>query len=329
MMELLKKNKRCIHDFKTHDWTNLAKLLKQGISIKEATVFMDDHSKIPSLLEQGMTIEHILCADQQGVFYTHLRFFLSIASLADAIMSALDMEAFEKNMMKALKKQIAYPLFILIFSFLILYLFSSMVLPQLMSSFDLKQENEALMFTVVLLEQTVNVCCLFAVAVLLLTLAAKKNDSIRFWIYKRMKWTNVPKDMISYRIAGYFIQLIHHGIATKDAFSFLSQFKDGSLIAHCAKQMKIELEQGKELLEILKHNDWINDSFYHTWRIGIHTKDMKEALVQMMRRQEAAWSHQIKTITILIQVFAYGFVGILVLIMYQIMLIPLQLMETL
>lgn len=327
-MASLKKNKQCTHKFKTYEWTYLVHLLKQGFSVKEAILLLDEHTNIPSLLEQGKSIEQILCENKHGAFYTHLYFFLSITSLPNAIVSALDMEAFEKNMIKKLTKQISYPLFILVFSFVILYLFTSMVLPQLIMSFDLQDENQTLMFTVVLLKWIIQLCFFTMLMTLIIVLAAKNNERLRMKIYAHTPWLHLPKDLTSYRMAGYFIPLIQHDISTKDAFSFLSKRKKCDLITHCATEIKNQLEQGMDLLDALKQNVWINTAFYDTWRIGIHTKDMKEALVSMMRRQEDTWTCQIKYLTIGIQVFAYGFVGVMVLIMYQIMLIPLQLMET-
>lgn len=327
-MASLKKNKHYTHKFKAYEWAYLANVLKQGFSIKEALLLLDEHTHIPSLLEQGKSIEQILCANKRGAFYTHLHFFLSITSLPNAILSALDMEAFEKNMIKKLTKQISYPLFILVFSFVILYLFSSMVLPQLMMSFDLQEGNQTLMFAVLLLEWIIKICFFTTLMSLIIVLIAKNNERLRMQIYTHLPWMHVPQDLTSYRMAGYFIPLLKHGISTKDAFSFLSQCKKGDLMTHCAKEIKHQLEQGMELLEALKQNMWINTAFYDTWRMAIHTKDVKEALISMMRRQEDTWTRQIKYITIGIQVFAYGFVGVMVLILYQIMLIPLQLMET-
>ena len=46
-----------------------------------------------------------------------------------------------------------------------------------------------------------------------------------------------------------------------------------------------------------------------------------------LRQQERTWERLLKRTAIVVQCVAYGFVGIVVLLVYQIMLIPLSMLE--
>ena len=49
---------------------------------------------------------------------------------------------------------------------------------------------------------------------------------------------------------------------------------------------------------------------------------------QYQKQQEATWEQLLKRIGIGIQISTYLFVGIMVILVYQIMLVPLQMMES-
>lgn len=279
-------------------------------------------------LEQGMDIKEILLQGHKGSFYEHMRFFLPITSLQEAISSSISMEAFEKNVKQKFMKQTSYPMIIFLFSFVTLYVFSSMIIPQLMQSFDLEHEQSFLRSGVSIMQSFASAFFVIVLAVLALLLVARIHQGSKIILLRYCRSTTLPQAICSYRLAGYYAQLIHHGIPTRHAFTFLTQLDQASLMSLCVKQIVAQLEDGKELTEILAENMWISKEFLQCWRIGLHTQDMETALKQYMERQEDVWMIQIKRAGIVIQAVAYGFVGLMVILVYQIMLVPLQILET-
>lgn len=306
----------------------MAKLLTQGYSFLDAIQLVQRHSDVSKYLEQGMDIQGLLLTGHRGSFYEHLRFFLNITSLQEAISSALAMESFEKGVKQRFLKQTSYPILIFAFSFVTLYVFSSMIIPQLMQSFDLSQEQSFLTTGVALMQGFAITLMVLVMCFLLLVLCAKVNQKLKITLLERCRFTSLPQAICSYRLAGYYVELIHHGIPTRPAFSFLIQLNQASLLNNCVKQIVAQLEDGDELSEILGQNHWISDDFLQCWRIGMHTQDMQASLKQYMERQEELWSHQIKQAGFVIQAIAYSFVAMMVVLVYQIMLVPLQILET-
>lgn len=71
----------------------------------------------------------------------------------------------------------------------------------------------------------------------------------------------------------------------------------------------------------------LNDIFKQSFRIGSSTGSLCNMLQSGLRQQERTWERLLKRTAILVQCVAYGFVGIVVLLVYQIMLIPLSMLE--
>ena len=61
--------------------------------------------------------------------------------------------------------------------------------------------------------------------------------------------------------------------------------------------------------------------------IGIITSSISELLEIFMQQQELIWKKKVKKIGIFIQLLSYSFVAILVLVVYQLMLLPLSMLE--
>lgn len=313
---------------KSYEWKALANLLEQGYPAQNALTMIREDLSLTSYLEQGMELSDLLLQGHQGNFYTHLTFFISITSLHNAIHSALAMEEFQKGIQQKFLKQTSYPLILFLFSFLTLYMFSSFVIPQLMQSFDLSKENSALTIGVSIMETFVLVTVGMLILALIGYFLAKHSTYWKVKLLTYLRFTKLPQKLCSYTLAGYFRELSSHGITTRHACVFLQQLSDHSLISICARQITDRLENGTELSAAFQANQWIDTQFLQSWNIAVHTQNMCQALDQYMLRQEEEWSYLLKRIGLGIQMSAYLFVALMVVLVYQIMLVPLQMLET-
>lgn len=312
-----------------YEWGYLQALLESGYPIVSALEMICPNTSLQHYLEQGMDINDILLQGQRGNFFKHLRFFLSIASIAEAIDGARRMDAFEKSIRKKLIQQTSYPLVLFVFAFATLYVFSTLVIPQLMQSFDMEGENAFLMQAVGWLRFLIQLLALLCLAILLLFIACKRNLMLTQRVLDVMgKRSTLPAQLCSYTLSGYLFALAQYGISTRDAFRFLVQLPSSSMVQRCASDLRDGLEAGGDLLELFEAHPFISTSFVQCWRIGMRTQNMKKALQDAMERQEEAWLRLIKRISIIIQSGAYSFVALMVILVYQIMLVPLQLLET-
>lgn len=314
---------------KLFEWRHLANLLAKGYPLLDALHMIHQEIDISAYLGQGMDVKDIFLQGHSGRFYTHLSFFMSLSSLSEAIYSALDMEDFEQGIRKKLIKQTSYPLLLFIFAFVTLYIFSSFIIPQMMQSFDMEQESILLTRGVVWLKTITYILFFSLIIICLVGLWCIHHPTTRFSLFdKLLRFTSLPADLCSYTLSGYFIQLQTHGLATNQAIACLLNIRQDTLLYRSVSQIHKRLSNGEELITIFEEHPYINDDLIQCWRIGMYTQNMQDAMMEMMKRQEELWFLVIKKISVGIQAGAYSFVAIMVLLVYQIMLVPLQILET-
>lgn len=276
-----------------------------------------------------MDVETIFLQHQHGAFYDHLRFFLRITSLADAIDAAIQMKGFEQTIKKKLIKQTSYPILLFVMALATLYVFSVFIIPQLMQSFDMETSNPALLMITKGLEYGAIFLIVLVICLVLFLVACMRNGVLRYRVGKQLlRITSFPADVCSYTLAGYLIQLQTQGVATQAAFQFLTEVKKDSWFTHCVQDLTKALEAGSDVCDAYKEQPFIDDGFLKSWQIGVYTQQMTSALDDFMKRQENSWFRLVKTIGVGIQCGAYTFVAIMVLLVYQIMLVPMQILET-
>lgn len=74
---------------------------------------------------------------------------------------------------------------------------------------------------------------------------------------------------------------------------------------------------------------YLSETFQSYYLIGSHNGDLNSALVAFMDWQQQRWFRLIHKVSIGVQLLSYAFVGVLVISVYQIMLLPLQMINEL
>lgn len=314
---------------KQYEWNYLATLLQQGYTIEQALSYVKEDYDIQAELEQGKDIKTILIGNQTSRFHRHFAFFLAITSLPQAIICAQRMDTFEKNIKKKLMKETSYPILIFVCAFLTLYFFSTFILPQMMENFDMGKENAFLTIGVSFLQALAEGLFLMVMLSLcIFAIALHKPYCKQYLLKKGSKVTSLFADICSYTLSGYLYELHHQGTSTLHAITFLNQLPKDTMLATLIKEIEQALQVGVDIVTVMKQQAFLNDSFKQCFQIGTYSGDLECMLQTFMIRQEEAWFRKIKAISIGIQIVAYVFVAFMVVLVYQIMLVPLQLLDT-
>lgn len=311
------------------EWTFLAELLKNGYPLLDAMFFLGvDCKQIQQQLEDGADIMTILWKEQKGRFFHHLQFFIRITDIANAITCSMNLLHFEKGLRKNLIKKVAYPFFILLFAYGMLIFFSTYIIPQMLYSFALDTAFSNLHH---LMKGIQILCNLIAFLCIMGSIGAfylKRHKQIRhLFLLKILPYCKILRDYNAYIFAGYLSELERQGVSTKAAMSYLKEARQETVFAYFIRSIIKQLENGIALYEIFEASPLLNEGFRLAFRIGSSTDNLAIHLPAFMKQQEHIWEHKMKKLSIIIQCIAYSFVGIVVFVVYQIMLIPLSMLE--
>lgn len=279
------------------------------------------------MLSQGTNATDILLYEQHGSFFQHLSFFINITSLADSITCALCLQKFQNNMKSKLLKESMYPVFIFIFAFLTMLFFQGFVIPQLLLSFDTAQSDTSTMIMITIMRFITFAFIIILACIIALCLCMKFKKLPEFF-YIRIRRFGITKAFVSYQLAGYCKEMERFGLSTRKIFSFLLQVKENYFFHACVNDIFLSIEQGIDFIEVLESQFDLNEMFCLCYRIGAKSNTLQQTLDDFIKLQEQQFIKQMKRFSMLIQSISYSFVAILVIFVYQIMLVPLQMLET-
>lgn len=285
-----------------------------------------DVEMIEEQLELGYTLVEVLTRGQQGVFYEHLRFFLKIMPFEHAIESASSLSGFEKDIKMKLVKKSMYPLCILLFAYIMLWVFTTTVIPQMMSSFS---QDESFM-TLSHVVTCIRVFCVLTAIVSLLVICAglylKLHKRVCIALLKRHQCSLI-KNYETYLFSGYLVEMDRHGVSTQHAMKFFQTMRRDTLFYEITQDVNTSLNKGEGFYKALQISGWFNDGFLMSFRIALATGNLHAILTSFMTQQMHMWNRSIRKAGIIIQSVSYVFVALVVLIVYQIMLVPLGMLE--
>lgn len=322
---------RRILKFKDHEWMQLASLLERGYTFTEVLSLLDvtyDQTILLERMKKNVSLQDIVLEDTRGKFHNYLAFFIRLNSLSEAIYSSLHMIEFEKQLKKELVKKTAYPLFIFIISFFTIYLFSNFVIPQLLSSFD-NQENQILYEVLSIIKNgSIFICVCFIFLMFSFILIQKSTFLSDLFYAKAIPNINVCKDFISYFLSGYLKTLHERGLSSKQSFQFLNALEGNRYLVKTIRLLNQQLSLGTDMMVAIQNSKYLSKRFKANYMIASHNGEFEKTLESFMVLQREKWFLLIKKISICVQCISYAFIGVLVICVYQIMLIPLQMLET-
>ena len=199
----------------------------------------------------------------------------------------------------------------------------------MLNSFDITDDFSMLMILLNTLQYAfmllAGFTALIALSYVISSMKPKKRSE---WLYRNRTWLPLCKDMLSYQLSGYLYELENKGISTRMAFQYLLHVKETSLLHRFMIEMIEALEAGEDLNERIEATYLLNASFKQMYRIGTCNDAMCEMLCMFMKQQEQVWNRMIKKAGLGIQCIAYLFIACMVLVVYQIMLVPLGMLNT-
>lgn len=311
-------------NYKIKQWGILSQLLESGYSLNESMVFLNTN-QLQELDKHSFYDLYI--KNFKGSFYNNLRFFYSLFPLDQAIKNSISIEEFKNNIIQKLVKTTVYPIFIFIISICILMFFSISILPQLIINFNIKST----MFNVVQMMPIIFNFIGIVIFVLMITVGTIYliNKSLFYFILKSV-FIYIPifKQIHSFYFLGYFSKLYECGLSSKACIEYLLKLKTYKVFNEMIYEINEKLNQGKSLIECIKSQKILSYECKESVLMAYKTKKQVNFYRQGLFLIEQNITNIIQKITRFITFFSYLVVLLVVLIMYQLMLIPLDMIQT-
>lgn len=287
--------------------------------------------EIKEHLEQGEQAETFIAnyfpKSIRSLFAFHLRFL----SFEKALSISLDNLQFTKSLKDKLVKTLFYPLLLSLLSWLGMACFAIFLIPVLSTSLRGLGGDIAWMSGMRALILLLFNCSLLFVAFLLIGVFYFKNNRRQvygFILLSKFKKNNLLEEISSYQFIHYLCLCLQNGCSSLQSIALIREQKFYPLLSFICYHLHQDFLAGKEVTEII-NNPFLDEGLSYFFQIAMHSNEVSKTLLSYCNFKEEKWNHELKKITILLQLFSYGLISIIVISIYQVLLAPLQILSNL
>ena len=255
--------------------------------------------------------------------YTNLNSYLNSIELIAYITF---IEKIKTTTLNRLVKKIIYPIILITFAFVTLLTFKFSVMP-LFESFS-KQNFLAIINLLFYISVTFLSCIVILV---IFYIYVFRQPDIFIMLYYRFYNFRLFKIIEMYYIcilSHLLITFDNQGMSTYNTFSLINKFKGNTIIANLAYFVSADLAKGSGLEESIK-NMHINNNFKNIIIMGMRTNNYNKLITQYNQKMTKDIIREIDLLSNALLFIAYSYIGIIVIFLYQILSLPISLINDL
>ncbi len=314
-------------------WLLLARMLERNYSVRDAFESLSRTypssraiRNICSGLNEGISLARLLGSSP---FERELSFYVDFLSLDKSIMVVSRQLKKEKTIVSRFAGKIGYQVMLLLASFGLLFLFSQIVLPNMMSMLALADERSQSVMAVFRVMNMVRdvlliLIVLFVLFVLYIVIRKRENY---LWVYLHHHGLDRPlKVYATYRFVIRLNCMLENGISLIDALNVLRHDDSTRMVNLLAHHFDEVLLNGVDFEKSLDMA-YFDDDFHSLCLLGIRSDDFNQALEDYEYMVELKLDRILTRLSSVIQAVCYLFVAAVITMGYQVLLLPLQLLQ--
>jgi len=279
-------------------------------------------------LEQGQTFKEAFSLLLPHCYRRYFNNFIRYLPVLESMRISVELATHEEKMKQKMMKDMVYPVVMLFVMFIGMYLFNGFVFPQmmtLMTSFEINVSSYYFLRSLIQLLSWL-VTILFVVGMLLWVVFQEPNR--KCWLY-RVLVKYVPDSLMvqkaSAEFARYFLECVRVRISTKQTMKILLDMKEKPLVRLIAQELNDALSKG-ESFEVTLHTPFVEHALQQFFQIALHGSNCEKMLEGYLVMNQQRHIKQVRIFTRSVQLSCYGAIGLILLVVYQILMLPMQML---
>ena len=280
-------------------------------------------------LEQGQTFKEAFSLLLPHCYRRYFNNFIRYLPVLESMRISVELASHEEKMKQKMMKDMVYPVVMLFVMFIGMYLFNGFVFPQmmtLMTSFEINVSSYYFLRGLIQLLSWL-VTILFVVGMLLWVVFQEPNR--KCWLY-RVLVKYVPDSLMvqkaSAEFARYFLECVRVRISTKQTMKILLDMKEKPLVRLIAQELNDALSKG-ESFEVTLHTPFVEHALQQFFQIALHGSNCEKMLEGYLVMNQQRHIKQVRIFTRSVQLSCYGAIGLILLVVYQILMLPMQMLQ--
>lgn len=316
-----------------YKWLMLAKLMERYGSIKDSLLMLEKMypktkriSEINKKLAKGELLKDILNHDN---FEKQLSFYIQYIDIMQAIRINYQKIKQSKKIKKELFEKISYQIILLISSIFLLILFTEIVLPNMIISLDLtNQKTDSIIMTFNIINFIKDIVLVFLLIILAFIIYVKssKKEAHIWLMFHKIKQDKIIRVIATYYLVNDLAIFLENGLSLHQSLDILRFNKTNRLTALLAHHFNEALLKGSDF-ETSLNIEYFDDEFHSICLYGLKDNNFIGAINDYKQISSYKFEQLIKKTSMVFQTICYLFVAVIIILAYQVLLMPLEMLQ--
>lgn len=278
----------------------------------------EDSKAIFDYLQQGKKFSDLFVG-HDSEFFQYVSVLSSALSLQECIDCVHSIRKGHSGLKSALIKQTLYPFFLIGFSYFLILFFTWTILPVM------QMYLQPSVITLVHSLFYVYSVILFGIVALVVIIIYGQNSTK---VELALSHYSFQKQMVSYEFSTLYRQLHQHGLTSTQCIEVMERMPFNLSVKMMANQFSSYFKKGISFMDCLYKIHRLDPVFIRFVSIGIKSKEIDSLLHAYEEKTLYELEKKVSSASRVFQLFSYGMVAILIFLFYQILLGPLNMLET-
>ncbi len=310
-------------------------MLKSGFSFQQCLHILEEKNtalifeKINDRLNAGERINDFIYVFLPLSWQKYFQGFIFYMSLEEALECSMYIVKEEKKALESILQGTLYPCLLFMGTCLGIKLFSHTILPSmisLMNGFKISTTN---LFSLQIGIEVFSSIGLIVASVIsiVLTICFQKHNIVSVYRFVARKMPNSVMVMLaSEDFTRFFLECERRNISTYSTLTILKEISQKPLVQYVAGQLDDALSEGETMEQAIYHSS-VETALIRLFRTAIRTSSCVEMMESYLEMTHQRTIKRIKKISLSIQLLSYSAIGSVLILVYQVLLIPMQMLQ--
>ena len=311
---------------------DICSLLDSGLYIKDCLAVLDDNKLINKMIDelvQGNLISDIICNYLSKDILVNYKSFIKYLDFNQSLKLSMEVCSYFKQIKQESYKKLIYPISMFLITIVGLILFSNYgysLMVNMFTSFSLDYRNLEMIFSFINVLIIILVIFVISIFCCFILFRSEKYQIIIYIILTKYKLTFFLKDYYSNQFAFYLMKFNNYGTNTLASLEMINNCNDKAMLKFMAYHVDQLLQSGEKLDNSIS-NVYIDSKLAHYIKLSYFNNNLSEMLNIYIQQNKTKQIRFIKKLTIAIQLFSYIAIGLIIIVVYQILFIPLSIIS--
>lgn len=319
------------------DFEGICHLLKNGFTIAEILLLLKDRRNQHVFEEIQF---HLQNGEEVGIFFekycpkkyrNYFGGFIKFLPFAQSAELTLDIVKVEQVQRKELIRQLYYPVLLFLFTLFGMVVFNRYCFPSLLNMMIGFRINDNRLILFHHFISFLSIAFLLILVLILSLLIYFQSPSKQVRAYKMISGltnSSLIVEIHSLAFILFFLQCIKIGTSTKESMAILKSIPNKPVVHFLASGIEEIFVQGEAFTKAFSLPG-VDRELGKFIQIAVLSSDIEEMLSGYIQLTEAKISRKLKSYAKLMQIISYCMIGLILVLVYQILLLPMTLIQKL